>query len=135
MRTRTAVAVACALSLFLAAGARAQRQNTKAAAKTQSSPPAGKSAPERTGPERQSSDAAILQYRAAVAFHNKQQYDFAVDEWKRFLEKFPDDPLAAKAQHYAGVCYLQLKKPEEAIAAFERLTSKFPAFDLLDQAY
>jgi TolA-binding protein len=83
----------------------------------------------------QSSEAAILQYRAAVAFHNKAEWDFAVEEWERFLAKFPDDPLAAKAQHYAGIAYLQLKKPEQAIAAFNKVIEKHPKFEMLDANY
>ncbi len=91
---------------------------------------ADKSAP--ATPAATSSDAAILQYRGAVAFHNQKQYDFAVEDWERFLEKFPNDPLAPKARHYAGVCYLQLKQFDKAIAAFEQVTSKQPKFEMLE---
>jgi TolA-binding protein len=135
MRVCSGFVVAASLCAAIAGTVLAQGRGGKDALKGGQPAAGAKVPPSRAGEERQSSEAAILQYRAAVAFHNRQQYDFAVEEWERFLEKFPDDPLAAKAQHYAGVCYLQLKKPEQAIAAFEQLTSKFPAFDLLDQAY
>lgn len=90
---------------------------------------------EKAGDAAQSSAAAVAQYRAAAAFQNKQQYDFAVEEWQRFHEKFPDDPLAPKARHYAGVCYLQLKQYDQAIDAFGKVIRQFPKFELIEAAY
>jgi cellulose synthase operon protein C len=119
----------------LGTAAVAQDQPAKGAIKEPQRAAGTKVPPSRAEESRQSSDAAIVQYRAAVAFHNKQQYDFAVEEWERFLAKFPDDPLAAKAQHYAGVCYLQLNKTDQAVAAFERAISKYADFELRDAAY
>ncbi len=83
----------------------------------------------------QSSAAAVAQYRAARALHNGEQYDFAVKEWEAFLEKFSDDPLAPKAQHYAGVCYLQLKRHDDAIRAYESLLKKHANYELADAGY
>src|SRR5262245_9395426 len=116
-------AAAAGLALLVQAALAAQDQKASKAARDQQ--PAAS----------QSSEAAILQYRAAVAFHNKAEWDFAVEEWERFLTKFPDDPLAAKAQHYAGIAYLQLKKPEQAIAAFNKVIEKHPKFEMLDANY
>lgn len=83
--------------------------------------------------EPKSSDAAIKQYRAAVAFQNRQVYDLAVDEWVTFLKKHSDDPLAAKAQHYLGVCYFQQQNYPEAQTAFEKVLAEHPKFELLSQ--
>ncbi len=49
-------------------------------------------------------------YTDAANFQNNSAFDLAVDEWTRFLERFADDPLAPKAQHYLGVCQMQLKQ-------------------------
>ena len=45
------------------------------------------------------------------------------------------DPLAPKAQHYLGVCRLQQKKFDDAVAAFKVVIEKYPKVDLLDQTY
>ncbi|MEX2138451.1 MAG: tetratricopeptide repeat protein [Pirellulales bacterium] len=130
-----ACAAAAGLWCALGSAAIAQNQPAKGASKEPQRAAGAKIPPSRSDEGRQSSEAAIVQYRAAVAFHNRQQYDFAVEEWERFLAKFPDDPLAAKAQHYAGVCYLQLKKTDQAVAAFERAIAKYADFELRDAAY
>jgi len=62
-------------------------------------------------------------------------FDLAVEEWEKFLKKFPKDPLAAKAQHYLGVCNLQLKHYDQAAAAFQAVISQYPKFDAIQDAY
>jgi len=76
----------------------------------------------------ESSAEAILSFNDGVKFQNNQAFDLAVAEWKRFLEKYPNDPLADRAQHYLGVCYTQLKPPKlpEAIAAFKAAIDNHP---------
>jgi TolA-binding protein len=88
-------------------------------------------------PAGQSSDAARRQFDGAVALHKGGAFDLAVDEWEKFLKKFPDDPLAAQAQFFAGVCYLSLKDKQydKAREAFERVVAKYPKFEQLDKAY
>jgi TolA-binding protein len=127
------VVIGCCFAL--AGAVYAQNQPAKSAGTAPQRAAGAKVAPTRDSESKQSSEAAILQYRAAVAFHNRQQYDFAVEEWERFLDKFPDDPLAAKAQHYVGVCYLQLKKTDQAVAAFERAIAKQSDPDFWDATY
>jgi hypothetical protein len=56
-----------------------------------------------------SSPEALNTYTDAANFQNNSAFDLAAEEWARFLERFADDPLASKAQHYLGVCQLQLK--------------------------
>src|SRR4051812_25661366 len=65
-----------------------------------------------------SSSEAVLAYRDAANFQNNGAFDIAAEEWQNFLKRFPNDPLAAKAQHYLGVCQLQLKQHEAAAASF-----------------
>ncbi|HBE67391.1 MAG TPA: hypothetical protein DDW52_04505 [Planctomycetaceae bacterium] len=70
----------------------------------------------------ESSRQAIAHYADAAQFQNQGAFELAIEEWESLLSKFPDDPLAPKAQHYLGVCYSELKPPkfEEAIQAYEQ---------------
>ena len=79
-------------------------------------------------------EAATRQYAVAVGFQNRKLYDFAIDEWKSFLAKFPDDPRVDRAWHYLGTCSLQEKKYRDGVTAFQVVVSKFPKFELLDQS-
>ena len=82
-----------------------------------------------------STAAAIRQYREAVALQNREVYDLAADEWTRFLENFGKDPLAGKARHYLGVCQLQLKQLDEAVASFSKAISDYPVSEITEQSY
>ena len=57
-----------------------------------------------------STPEALSMYADAANYQNKGAYELAADEWTRFLARFPQDPLVPKAQHYQGVCLLQLKR-------------------------
>ena len=82
----------------------------------------------------ESSAAAALQYKDAANFQNNGAFDLAVEEWQKFLKNHAQDPLAAKAQHYLGVCQLQLKQLEPAAASFEKVLKDYPKFELRDEA-
>ncbi len=68
-----------------------------------------------------SSRRAIGYYSDAAAYQNKSAFKLAIDEWKKLLDEYPEDPLASKAWHYLGVCYTQLEQPDYGLAsaAFE----------------
>lgn len=85
--------------------------------------------------EAKSSAEALAAYADAANYQNKLAYELAAEEWTRFLERFEDDPLAAKARHYRGVCLVQLKKYAEAATALEAVISKYPDFELLEETY
>ncbi len=78
---------------------------------------------------------ALNTYADAASFQNNGAFELAVEEWGKFLEKYPQDPLAAKAQHYLGVCNLQLKKYDAAAKAFAAVIEDHPEFELLEDAY
>ena len=82
-----------------------------------------------------SSDQALTMFADAANFQNNGAFELAAAEWEKFLQKFPDDPLLPKAQHYAGVCHLQLKNLEKAAAAFQATAEKFDKFELTEDAY
>lgn len=81
-----------------------------------------------------SSPEAILAYREAANFQNNGAFEIAVEEWQKFVKAHPSDPLAAKAQHYLGVCQLQLKQHAAAAETFDALVKKYPQFELLEDA-
>ncbi len=60
---------------------------------------------------------AIAFYSDAAGYQNKGAYKLAVDEWKKLLDQFPEDPLASKGWHYLGICYTQLEQPDYAAAS------------------
>ena len=82
-----------------------------------------------------SSPDALSMYADAANYQNKGAYELAADEWNRFLQRFPQDPLVSKAQHYLGVCQLQLKQFAKAAEAFTAVVTKYPKYEQLEDAY
>ncbi len=85
--------------------------------------------------EAKSPQAALIIYGDAANFQNNGAFELASDEWDKFLKRFPDDPLAPKAQHYLGVCNLQLKRFQKAADAFAVVIAKHPTIDTIQDAY
>ena len=83
----------------------------------------------------ESSPAAVATYSDAANYQNNMAYELAAEEWGRFLERYGNDPLAAKAQHYRGVCLVRLKQYAEAINAFDAVLSQYPKFEMLQETY
>jgi len=78
---------------------------------------------------------ALLLYRDAASYQNNGAFDLAAEEWKRFLERYPDDPLVGRVQHYLGICNLQLRRYEQAAAAFAVVVRDHADFEALEDAY
>ncbi|NND97488.1 MAG: tetratricopeptide repeat protein, partial [Pirellulaceae bacterium] len=64
-----------------------------------------------------STDESVAAYADAANFQTNGAFDLAIDGWKTFLKKFPNDELASKAAHYLGVCYMQQESPDYVAAA------------------
>ncbi|HEV3136324.1 MAG TPA: tetratricopeptide repeat protein, partial [Pirellulales bacterium] len=77
-------------------------------------------------PVQKSLPAAVRQFRDCAAFQDRGVYDLAADEWETFLKRFPQDPLAAKAHHYLGMCRLLLKQYDAAATAFKFTIETYP---------
>jgi len=82
----------------------------------------------------QSPPEALNIYSDAANFQNKGEFALAAEDWETFLKRFPNDPLAKKARHYAGVCYLQLKAYDKAAGCFETVLKEDPKFELAEDA-
>lgn len=80
----------------------------------------------------QSSPAAIQQYRVAAKYQKLEQYDLAAKEWEKLAADFPNDPLAASGQHYAGVCQFQLGQYDAAVRNFQQFVGDHPSHELLE---
>ena len=69
---------------------------------------------------------ALNVYSDAASLQNNGAFELAAEDWEKFLQKFPKDPLAAKAQHYLGVCNLQLKRLDKAAVGLRRRRQELP---------
>ncbi len=80
-------------------------------------------------------EKAMALYADAANFQTNGALDLAIEGWKRYLEKYPNEPYATKAAHYLGVCYMQQAKPDYPAAcdAF-RLSVKDAASDLREES-
>ena len=65
----------------------------------------------------ESTDESIALYADAANFQTGGALELAIDSWKKFLSKYPDDDLASKAAHYLGVCYMQRENPDYVAAS------------------
>ncbi len=81
------------------------------------------------------SDAAIVQYNAAVALQNRGEYELAAGEWEAFLKRFATDPRCDRAHHYLGVCYLKLNRFEQAAQRFQTVIDKYPTSELVEPSW
>ena len=84
--------------------------------------------------EAKSSPVAAQIYQDAANAQNGMAFDLAEEGWRKLLKDFPKDPLAAKAQHYLGICLLQQKKLAEAVTAFEAVVKNYPKFEFLEDS-
>jgi len=88
-----------------------------------------------TAAAQKSSPEALQVYSDAVNFQNAGQFDLAIEDWGKFLKKYPTDPLAGKARHYLGVCLTQQKKLDQAVVEFEKVIANHPKLELLEDTY
>ena len=65
----------------------------------------------------ESTEESLAAYADAANFQTNGAIDLAIDGWKKFLDKYPDDDMASKAAHYLGVCFMQRENPDYAAAA------------------
>jgi cellulose synthase operon protein C len=106
-----------------AAQAAAQTQGRQAGAAQQGRGPQGQAPTSPRDPKQNRGDAnasdpkAVNYYADAANFQNNAAFALAIEEWQKLLKEFPRDPLANRARHYLGVCYMQLETPDYAKAA------------------
>ncbi len=91
--------------------------------------------PQNDASDGSENEAALAQYADAANFQTNGELALAIESWKKFLKEFPTDPLAPKAAHYLGVCYMQLPEPNHVAAsqAFQRAL-KGEKFELREES-
>ncbi|WP_345683520.1 tetratricopeptide repeat protein [Novipirellula caenicola] len=65
----------------------------------------------------ESSEESIAAYADAANFQTNGALELAIEHWQRFLKEYPQDPMASKAAHFLGVCYMQQENPDYVAAA------------------
>jgi outer membrane protein assembly factor BamD len=78
--------------------------------------------------------APLAQLKIAEAYVKEEEYDAGVEEYRKFLEIYPDHKNASHAQYQIAMAYfVQIESPErgysaaaKALAEFEKLKRMFP---------
>ncbi|PQO26287.1 tetratricopeptide repeat protein [Blastopirellula marina] len=78
-------------------------------------------------------EAAVV-YSDAVAFQKAEEYKLASEEWAKFLDRYPKDPLAEKARNNLAVCQLKLEKYADAARNFYDILKNNPKTELREDA-
>lgn len=84
--------------------------------------------------KKQPAASAEEQYDNALQLFRSGQYDAAKDEFKSYLEGYPQSDLADNAQFWLGECYYAEKRYGEAIAAYEKTIKEYPKSDKVSSA-
>ena len=92
-------------------------------------------APELIELKEESSQDAQDVYADGAAYQNGGKYAIAIEEWVKFRDQFSDDPKAAKSIYYLGICSLQLKKYDDAAAAFEFTATRYAKHENSEAAF
>lgn len=88
----------------------------------------------RIAKERGNERAGDAKYMLGEALFAQDDYLSAIDEYKQFLEDFPESRYRAKAQYMIGECFYRLKRYEQAQAEYERVLANGPDHDLQYEA-
>ena len=71
-----------------------------------------------------------LHFSRGQKLYNQMKYEEAIAELERAYELEPNHTKAPDALRRIGDCYKELKKPDDAIASYERCIEKFPDYHL-----
>ena len=74
-------------------------------------------------------------FAQATADYQRGQFDLARQGFEDYVGTYPSTDLSDDALYWTGECWAALKKPKEAIAAWDRLISKYPQSDKLAAAH
>ena len=82
-----------------------------------------------------SDEKSMAAYADAANFQTNGALDLAIEAWNEFLKDHADDPMASKAAHYLGVCYMQHDEPDYVAAANAfRKALKDSRYDLREES-
>lgn len=72
-------------------------------------------------------DEPTQQYNAASGFFRMNRFDFAADEYEKFLADFPKHELVPEAVYFLAESYYQLNRLEDARGRFREVATKHTA--------
>ncbi len=83
----------------------------------------------------ESTEESMAAYADAANFQTNGALPLAVEGWRSFLERYPNDPMVPKAAHYLGVCLMQQEQPDYVAAAEAFATAlKDKEYDLREES-
>jgi len=74
-------------------------------------------------------------FERAFYFYEKHKYHDAVQALEIFVRQNPTDSLAAKAQYFKAVSYVEIKEYPLAIVEFQILRKDFPTSEYVEDSY
>ena len=83
----------------------------------------------------QSQPEDTLLFREGEVLLSKGETEKALWRFKRLLTEFPKSPLSNEAKFRMGICYTQLKRPQEAIRILNELFSTFLSPSRMSQVF
>src|SRR5262249_56396322 len=104
---------------------RGRTQRTPARPPPPPEPPAA--APPRPAPGPSSGDVTPEKvYATATASFRAEEHGQAVIEFTEFIDRFPQHPLAADAQHWIGEAYYRQRDYRQALLEFQKVVGNYP---------
>jgi tol-pal system protein YbgF len=73
-------------------------------------------------------------YQTAYGDYVKGNYDIAIDQFKLYLQHFPEAENAPAVRYMLGDCYYSKKQFESAVAEFDALIKQFPMSEKIPAA-
>ncbi|HQJ76345.1 MAG TPA: tetratricopeptide repeat protein [Bacteroidota bacterium] len=64
-------------------------------------------------------------FQLAVSLYNDKLYDLALDQFKRYIELYPNTEQGIEARFYVGLSYFNLKRYEEAKNSFQNFALNY----------
>jgi len=77
--------------------------------------------------------AAEAQFNLGIEAYEKQDYDIAIDEFRKVVVDFPEAELAADAQGNIVECYKKKEEYKEVISEAEKFVAYFPDNQMIPQ--
>ena len=68
----------------------------------------------------------FLQYKEAMKFFERGDYDRAYKAFRKLLANYPESKEAADSQYYEGRCLEEMDKPFKAFLAYQKVIDSYP---------
>ncbi|HEY6950859.1 MAG TPA: tetratricopeptide repeat protein, partial [Bacteroidota bacterium] len=65
-------------------------------------------------------------FKLAVSLYNDKMYDLALEQFRQFINLYPNSTQGADARFYTGLTQLRLKKFDDARYSFQNFALSYP---------